>query len=114
MAEDTVFILPSPTTMNKPIKPGRKQPNRQVVYFSHADEVYVFHDNAATECRALHDVEAAQQCRYGEDVGVRQDHQSEEGRCGQFGAEDFSTKLSENSQSGGGGRGVNRCLRGHI
>lgn len=63
---------------------GESGGDRQAVYFSYG-KAYVYDDDADTRRGSLHDLEATRSCRCENDAGVRQDHQSEKGRCGKFG-----------------------------
>lgn len=46
---------------------------------------HVRDDDADARCRPLHDLQTARSCRCEDDAGVCQNHQSEKGRCSQFG-----------------------------
>ena len=79
-ARNSVFVVPQPFTL--------ALFSSEIVcfttFFPHR-EAHFCHDDADTRSRSLYYLEAARSCRCENDAGVRQNHQSEKGRCRQSG-----------------------------
>lgn len=85
MAEDHVFDLPSPTMINLLLKPWAKAAGIDKTFLISYRPSHVRDDDADAWRRPLYNLEVARSCRREDDTGIRQNHQSEKGRCGQSG-----------------------------